>query len=309
MKITANDNLNEDIKPEEKNEESANSSSEGEKGSANSKDKEASTNNGDEPLKNEDIEKEPPLENNLELSGLSRKERRAARKARRQAFTKDMTTKEKISYFFYYNKWKIIVAVIVIFFISGTVMTILKNSRPVALAYAVVNQNSMDYPSDEPIIEYLKYYGFDDSYQVRASTSIHLSYEEYINGTMSPNDTASYEHFPVRCSENYYDIIFSDQNGIDYCVNTYIVLPVENVLPAAMIDEINQKYPDSILGITDDKGILTNYYIDISGTNFVKKLNLTYDNVYLCFPGNSTKDASNAIKAVKFILNLDYEIN
>ncbi|MBQ9233051.1 MAG: hypothetical protein IJ167_03325 [Lachnospiraceae bacterium] len=250
-----------------------------------------------------------PLENNLELAGMSRKEKRAAKKARIAMFTKDMNKKEKISYFLYYNKWKFIAAFFVMLFIVSVINFIIRNNLPVALSYAVINNNSAAGPNEAVFEDYLKYYNFSDIYQIRANSDFYLSYDEYVNDKINENGAVSYQYFPIRCEENYYDIVFSDQEGINYCLETSLLLPLETALPAELITEINQKYPDCICGIKNDSGTLTGYYIDISDTDFAKKLNLTYEDIFICFPGTSSKNEANTIKIVKYIMNLDYEIN
>ncbi|MBR1816585.1 MAG: hypothetical protein IJ763_07785 [Lachnospiraceae bacterium] len=249
------------------------------------------------------------FENNLEMSELSFRERHEARKAQRKAIIKDMSSKEKISYFFYYNKWKIIFSLIVIIYASAAIATIIRNTRPYALSYAIVNHNFSEVLSDEPIRDYLKYYNMDKGYQVNSSTNIHLNLKEYLNGNAAENDSTSYDSFPLLCSENYYDIIISDKNGIDFCVESYIAQPVEDVLSSDIIEEITMKYPDIIHSVKEENGESTNIYIDISDTDFAKNLNLSYNKVYICFPGKSSQNVKNAEKAMKFILSLDYNIN
>ena len=248
-------------------------------------------------------------ENNLEMSELSFSERRKVRKAQQKAIMKDMNLREKISYFFYYNKRKIIFALIVIIYLSATIATIIRNTRPYALSYAIINNNSTEAPSEEPIREYLKYYNMDKGYQVNSSTNIHLNLKEYLNGNAAASDSTSYESFPLLCSENYYDIIISDKKGIDFCVESYIAQPIEDILSSDIIEEITQKYPDIIHSVKEENGKSTYIYIDISDTDFAKNLNLSYNKVYICFPGKSSQNVKNAERAMRFILSLDYNIN
>ena len=149
----------------------------------------------------------------------------------------------------------------------------------------------------------------DKGYQVNSSTNIRLNLKEYLNGNAAASDSTSYESFPLLCSENYYDIIISDKKGIDFCVESYIAQPIEDILSSDIIEEITQKYPDIIHSVKEENGESTNIYIDISDTDFAKDLNLSYNKVYICFPGKSSQNVKNAERAMRFILSLDYNIN
>lgn len=251
----------------------------------------------------EDVKKS---EENLELAGLSFKEKLKVKRERYKEYTAEMSGKEKFSYFLYYYKGTVLLSIIILFCAIALPVSIYKNTRPIALSYAVINNYSIEKPNEEPIKEYQRYYNITKGYQIRSNTSFYLDLEEYESGNLSENDMTSYEQFPTLCYNGYFDIVISDIKGIEFCLNANLIQPLGNIFTDDMLDELSDKYPGVLLGSTSENN--RGYYIDISDTDFAKELKLSYEDIYICFPANEDKSNTNSRRVIKFIFNLDSPI-
>ncbi len=247
----------------------------------------------------------------LELSSLTKHERR---KILRQRFKDDMAemdTRGKIRHFFSYNIWKIIATVAVIVITLIIAGSIYKNKRPVVLSYAILNSPNV-YTLNTDIMEssYMDYYGFTDKQQIVSLTSVSMDLETFDeNYNQNPN-TAAYTSFPINCMNNYYDIIISDKKGVECCANKSRIYPLSQSLDTDLYDIMaSDQYKVRILSVADNYGDIQEFAIDISDTNFAKTLNLGYDDVYICFPGLSEGNFLNVRRVLNFIFDLEIELN
>lgn len=245
-------------------------------------------------------------ESHLELSELNLKDRIKADIARQMAYMADMSIKEKISYFLYYYKWKILLGLVLIVCLISIPVAIYRNSRPIALSYAVINNNSSESSDNAIINEYLEYYNLNDGYQVHSDNYFYLNLNKYESGTEI--DNTNYEQFLTLCSNDYFDILISDRQGIVFLLDLNMIQPIDDIMNEPMLAEFKQKYPDRLIQTTYDSDNQSVFYIDISKTDFAESLNLSYNKVYLCFPSGNDKNIINARRIIKFIFNLNSEI-
>lgn len=248
------------------------------------------------------------IEDNLEIHNLKGKAKRQAKRERIQEYTEGMSKKEKVAYYVYYYKWKALFgAIIIIAFISLTKTLYLQN-RPVAISYGVVNCDM--YEMDISVLEkdYIDYYGFSKKYQTRNAFPIHYNLETYEEDYAKNPDDISYTSFPTLCDKDYYDVIITDMAGLEYCAKTALVNPLTACLTPDLDKVIREDYADRIVLVENYNGDLTEYAIDISGTEFARKLNPGYDDVYLCFPGTAPENVSNIRRLLNFIFDLGLSI-
>lgn len=247
----------------------------------------------------------------LELSSLTKHERR---KILRQRFKDDMAemdTRGKIRHFFSYNIWKIIATVAVIVITLIIAGSIYKNKRPVVLSYAILNSPNV-YTLNTDIMEssYMDYYGFTDKQQIVSLTSVSMDLETFDENYNKNPNTAAYTSFPINCMNNYYDIIISDKKGVECCANKSRIYPLNQSLDTDLYDIMaSDQYKVRILSVADNYGDIQEFAIDISDTNFAKTLNLGYDDVYICFPGLSEENFLNVRRVLNFIFDLEIELN
>ncbi|MBQ8166410.1 MAG: hypothetical protein IJZ96_05150, partial [Lachnospiraceae bacterium] len=231
-----------------------------------------------------------------------------AKQARLKANTEGMSTWEKFKYYVNYYKWHVILGLILLFCAIAIPTAIYKNSRPVAISYAVVNSPEPERINEKLFNEYTAHYGLVEGYQIRNSLSVTLSQADYETEFAKEEGDSSYTQFPTLCWNNYYDIIITNETGLHYCTVNSLVQPLEDRLYDDIYEEIKSKYPKRIIQSPNYDEYPVEFAIDISDTEFVKKLNVGYDDVYVCFPGGSEENIVSIRRFLKYVLNLDIEI-
>lgn len=279
--------------------------------------KETTTESQRQPQKeNKEEEKEFTGEDNLELYRMSSSERRKAKRERFRQNTEGMTTKEKIGYFLDYYKWPVISGTLLIVVGIYIIISIYNNTRPIALGYAVINSTEPNQINEAVLDEYMDYYGFDNGYQIMDDTEVRMSYEEYeelsSQGNMDSN--TDYSQFPLLCWNGYYDIIFTDKAGLEYCSKESVIEPLENAFTNDLNDIIYESYSDLFIEAPDYEGKPVVYAIDVTDCEKIKELNLNLEEVYICFPASTPqnddrdRNLANRKRFLKFIFDLDIEI-
>ena len=246
-------------------------------------------------------EKSPTVEDNLELHNLSRKERRRAKRERYKKTTEDMSRKEKINYFFYYFKVPILVGIAVIVSLSLIIASLYKNTRPVAISFALLNSPSVEYLSKDDFKGYMDYYDMPSSYRMLDFYSSKCDLDIYEDYFSKNPDDAIFSQFPTLCYNDYFDIIISDKTGIDYCAKLSLIRPLEDSLDLSMSKYIYENCPERIVEANNVNDEPVAYAIDISGTEFAESLHLDYDDVYIALPGQSERNIANSKRILNYI--------
>lgn len=245
-------------------------------------------------------------EDMLGLRFLSFKERIKAKRDYYKKHTEGMNRKERTSYFFYYYKWKVLIAVLILFCAITIPISMYRNTRPVALSYAIVNNDSFNKIDKSVFRDYREAYGLTKGYRLSEYPDIQLSQEEYEKLAGNSTNNASYDQFPTLCYNGYIDIIITDETGLSFCSQAGMLQTLDTAMPKEYYDLLSS---DSHLFIKA-KGPENreNYYaIDISDTDFVKKLSLSYDKVYLCFPGNKDSEYTNVRRFLNYVFSLGFQ--
>lgn len=245
-------------------------------------------------------------EDNLELHGLSGRQRRKELRKRFYADMADMDTKSKVKFFFRYNKWKIIIPILVIAIVISTAGTIINNKKPVAISYAIINSpNYYDINTDVIEKDYMEYYGMSaKKYQIISTGGINYDLDTYEEDSQQYSNSAAYTSFPTNCRTNYYDIIITDKKGLEYCAKTSLIYPVDDIFTADLSNAINKSCSNLLTSVKDYDDNDEVFAIDISGTAFAESLNLDFDQAYICFPGSDTSNIENVRKMLNFIFDL-----
>lgn len=247
-------------------------------------------------------------EDNLELRRMRFKDRLRAKSERFKENTEDMSTWGKFKYFVYYYKWHVILTGLAIFLAISIPTSIIKNNRPVSISYAVVNSPAPEQIKEKLFNDYAKHYNIADGYQIRNNLYVTLSQKGYEENMGQQEGNSSYTQFPTLCYNDYYDIILTDKSGLEYCTSTSLVQPLEDRLYDDIYTELKEKYPNIIITSPDYEGKQVEFALDVSDTQFIKDLNVGYDKVYICFPGDSEQNITNIRRFLKYIFNLDIEI-
>ena len=246
---------------------------------------------------------EKPIETSeksrLELHGLSRKEKRRIKKEQLQETIADMTTGQKIKYLLYYYKEAIIVSVILIISAAFICSTVYQNTRPIVISYAVANcVNQLEFNADA-VDDYAKSINKFDGYQIKGDTNIVLNKEEYSNEYEANPNSQKYITFMTMATSDYYDVIFTNDEGAEYCANMDIFYPLNKYLDPDTYNMVK----DDIIMYKDMNGNPVEAAIDISGTDFAKSLNLGYKDVYIGFPGDEARNHQAVRDLILYLYN------
>ena len=247
-------------------------------------------------------------EDNLELRRMRFKDRLRAKSERFKENTEDMSTWGKFKYFVYYYKWHVILTGLAIFLAISIPTSIIKNNRPVSISYAVVNSPAPEQIKEKLFNDYAKHYNIADGYQIRNNLYVTLSQKGYEENMGQQEGNSSYTQFPTLCYNDYYDIILTDKSGLEYCTSTSLVQPLEYRLYDDIYTELKEKYPNIMITSPDYEGKQVEFALDVSDTQFIKDLNVGYEQVYICFPGDSEQNIINIRRFLKYIFDLDIEI-
>lgn len=240
---------------------------------------------------------------------MSRKERRAAKRKRLKETTEGMTFVQKLQYFLYAYKMEILLPLIVIIAISLIVVAFFRGNKPIALSYAVVNCEDLE-ALDSSVIEtdYWNYYGFDDNYQFQKVLDLKYDPSTSTNEVSKDAESGNYIAFPTLCDENYYDIIITNKRGLEYLSESSIIHTLGEALPSDLYDIFTADYNAQITTSPAYTGKSAPYAINISDTDFAKKLNPGYDDVYICFPGVSEDNQKRVKQICNFIFGLGLDL-
>lgn len=243
------------------------------------------------------------IEDNLELRDLPFKERMKAKRQRLEKNMEGMDKKERRRYLIYYFKWPIIAFFGVIAVITMLSISIYKNKRPLALGYVIFNSENPDNINTDFLDDYREIYGLTKGYQVREYTDMYYDADKNSIESYYGMTTSMYTEFPTMCNSGMFDIIISDEAGIDYFGNLEVITPLENYFSDEIYSMIDS---DSIYYTENFDGETVGFAIDISDTEFAKNLNLDYEKVYLGFPGSSDENYDNALRMLEYIYGDDF---
>ena len=258
---------------------------------------------------------EADSEDRLTMALMSGKERRAKKKSIMKARMADMTRKEKIKYIVYYYKWYFFFGVAAVLVFGSLAIAIYKNSRPVSLSAAVLNADDPMAVSDKPFEEFVKDAKLDKGHRLLADVYYNVNLEHEIAYTSGSSNASS---LAMLVRDNYYDVIITNLAGLEYCNYACILFFMDDYFDQEVIDKykgriyyssdysdpenakaaINAKTTEVLMAVGDRSKPLA---VNISGTEFAKKLKLGYDDVYICFPGGKDRNKDRALKLLEYI--------
>lgn len=242
-------------------------------------------------------------DNNLDMLGMSRKERRVRRKELYQKNTEGMSRKEKLSYFFDYYKWRVITPILVIAFLCYLGVTIYMNKRPVALGFVVLNAQDADVVDLSFENDYIEQFGITGSYQFKESVGLDIDYDYYLEHSeyIQTSNSTDYSILSSDCDLGSYDVIISNDTGVKYCAAQNISKPLKGYLS----EDAYAKLEPYMVEFDDPNGTTRTYAIDISDTQFAKNLDTGYSDVYVAFPGVIDRNYTNSLRFLSFVLGID----
>jgi hypothetical protein len=217
-----------------------------------------------------------------------------------KATMKDMNSSEKLKYFFYYYKWHMFILLLAVFFVLSIINFIYQRSLPVSISYAVINNSNLNEETDYSIFsEYTAEYGLQKGYKMESVTDIILS-EATFGSLEASDETSNYKYmsFATYCGQNYFDIALTDKTGLELCSSKGHLHPVDSIISSDNLGKCTGRLTEC----ASPEGTNAVYGIDISDIPIIKNMHLRYKDVYICFPGNSEQNITNANRFLEFIL-------
>lgn len=242
-------------------------------------------------------------DSNLDMLGMSKKQRRAARKELYQKNTEGMSRREKFSYFFDYYKWRVITPILVVAFLCYLGGTIYMNKRPVALGFVVLNAQDADIVNLSFEDDYIDHFGITSSYQFKESVGLDIDYDYYLEHSeyVQTSNSTDYSILSSDCDLGSYDVIISNATGVKYCAAQNIAKPLKGYLS----EDAYAKLEPYMVEFNDPNGTARTYAIDISDTQFAKDLDTGYADVYVAFPGVIDRNYTNSLRLLNYVLGID----
>ncbi len=249
-------------------------------------------------------EEDKVLEDNLELATMSSKERRAVKKARREKEMEGMNKKERFKYLLYYYQWHIILTVIIVGCTTWLLIAVLKSKPPVALSAAILNKSADKEVTESIFDTYMTEGNINSTYRTVVEC-FHLDLETLMNDFHNNPNDGQFVRFPTLARESYFDIAITNRGGLDYLANTDLAIYPDYILPLDLYEQLKSYEVEAKDGY--DQTFVYGY--DISSTDFAKSLDLGYDDIYLCFVGNTSESMYHSEHFIRYIFHLPAEEN
>ena len=268
----------------------------------------------EEEIQQKALDFDTDAENLLEKKFMTRKERRAYKKAERKHMLAGYTKKERRHYYIHYYKWPAFIILVLAIIIGKFSYDLIKGAMPQALCVAILNAETSNHYADyidETMRDY--YSDIKSYYQITVEGDYSISLDTYLDDFLNSTSTqlTDAEELAYKQRVDMYDAIISDEEGILYCATAGLTTSVN----AYLDEELYEVVEDDVIifdGSEDNTYISGETYvevgdvmaIDISDTEFAKGLGLDYDDVYVAFPGTSAENYENAVRFIKMIYGL-----
>lgn len=244
-------------------------------------------------------------ENALELATMSRKERHAYKKELHKKRLASMDGDEKKDYIVRYYKWHFIGAIAFVFIAIWLGKTIYTSTLPLELMVAITNDGMNTIAENYIPKAFREYYQLDNKNIIQIFTDLTINQEDADEIHIQESTLTSYERVVVYITSDKLDVIIGDENAYQYYKSTGDIADIEQCFDKDFYHQIKSNI---IMG-SDETGYMKNGQpyaaaIDISGTDFVNQLQLSYDKVYLMIPNNRYENNSNTKNFIQMIFDL-----
>ncbi|MCR5149273.1 MAG: hypothetical protein K6C35_09965 [Eubacterium sp.] len=254
-------------------------------------------------------------EDRLETSLLTGKQKRARKKQQFLEKMEGMTKKEKAGYIIYYYKWWFIGTAAAIVFVAGIIISIYKNSRPVSISCAILNPAQAMNVQDAPLKEFVDAKGLNKGTRMVADIYYHININ-YEMSSQSESNRAS--TLSLQSANDYYDVFITDRDGLEFAAFQGLIYPLDRVLGAEAVEKYKDRlynisdYSDPALAADVAKATTTDELaavgnrdlpigIDVSDTEFIKRMDLGDKKIYLCFSCKKEKRIERATMLLNYI--------
>lgn len=255
------------------------------------------------PKKKKKTETDSYREDSLELATLTQKERIRYRYERYKERIADMPFKTKLFYTIDYYKWYFAGLLLVLLLVAFSVKVIYNMSLPTPLRIAIVNSTDAETPQVYIPKAYRAYYNLDDKndFQIYSNLCITAEKEDtQIGVTMSDYQTLGYYNM-----NDMIDAIIVDETALKMYVSSDDTTAIDLSMDEALYKQIEEY----TVTLTDTSGVKNEgkpYQgaIDISGTDFAKGCNLSYQQAYLLIPSTKYTDNERTLQLIRMIFDI-----
>ena len=251
-----------------------------------------------------DFEEDEYKEDALEMATMTFKERMNYKKELRQKRMSKMTPSEKRSYILNYYKWHIIIGLFAIVCLVYAGRVVYRMTWPTLLELAIVNNYNETDPAKYITTSYREYYALDDKNFIEIYSGLKditpTEDTTEVGLTMSNYQTIGYYNM-----YDMLDVIICDKDALNLFVSTDDTTAIDLSMDA----DLYQQIEDYVITMSDPKGIKNDgkpytVALDISHTDFAKKCDLSYSEVYLLIPSTKYTDNENTINFIKFVFGI-----
>ncbi len=244
-------------------------------------------------------------EDNLEMSQLSFRKRWAIRKKRIKKEMEGMARMQKVEYLLSYFKWPLIFIVGGLLLLILMIIGIKNSSKTVILAISTINVPDKTIVTEEIFNDYKNYKSSDGRITsevgtIKLDTEVHFSLETYEQQYSNDSNDYSLTQFPVLCSTDFFDVVITDRDGLDFCSASNLILDPETVISPTTVLALREHQANA----KDNIGTSYFYAYDITDTEFAKSLGYE-DKVYMAFPGSGDTNKYNAERFLCYLFGLE----
>lgn len=242
-------------------------------------------------------------EDALEMATMTFKEKMVYKRELHQKRMEKMDSKEKCSYILGYYKWHIIITVFAIVCLAYAGRVVYRMTWPTLLELAIVNNTDGTSYNEYIPNAYREYYHLNEKNYIEIYGNLAVSATEdttEVGLTMSNYQTIGYYNM-----YDMLDVIICDKEALNLFVSTDDTTAID----LSMDEDLYMQLEDNVVTMSDPKGIKNdgNPYtvaLDISNTEFAKKCNLSYSEVFLLIPSTKYTDNENTINFIKFVFGI-----
>ena len=255
-------------------------------------------------------------EDRLETALLTKKERRAKNKAKFKERLAEMSGMEKFKYLVEYYKWYLIITAGLLLFLGSLSYVIYKNTRPLIISAAILNPVDPTEVNDKPFFDFAEANDIKKGHQLVSDIYSQVTIEEQVN--RRSDSTSHANALTMKSTDDYYDIIITDQRGMEYITLLGVIYTLDSTLDEDNYNSLRDRfyyssdYTEPSIATKALDSTTTDALrklgpqdipvgIDISDTAFAKGLNVGYEKIYLCVAGGKSENRKRVNMLLKYI--------
>ena len=215
---------------------------------------------------------------------------------------KQMTPKQKLQYFWFYHKWKVIIPFLIFIFLFTFISDVIEEKKPAALSVAIVNANDISDMMMAITQEYPQAMGIDiEKTPVRMEADF-LHPEVMGEAATVDNQTiASIQKYQAMVTNAYIDVTVSPTWAVDEYQKANVYEDLKEFLP----EDFCEKYQDLLYYTKNAEGETVAAGIKVDETELFK--DLYRDGIPVMTICSYSKRKEEAVRFIQWIIEKDIE--